>query len=209
MDLNTINIISSVASLVVSVGAVALAIVFYMGGRNTELRVSTALAEIKAQTDALQKLSGRQIDKLMKHAFEATKSEPSTEITHQLLLILKDMPYALTSSVDKTHKESYDEQFIITLYIVLYFYTAQTNYWAQFYLPSSGEFDINDQFHQLVKRIVDSSCDDFGHAAKFLSTVDVNKLKSNSLVNLLDETKDNWRYSVKSTADIFIQKEHQ
>ena len=55
MDLNTINIIASVASLVVSVGAVSLAIIFYMGGRNTELRISTALAEIKAQTEALQK----------------------------------------------------------------------------------------------------------------------------------------------------------
>ena len=49
MDLNTISIIASIASLVVSVGAVALAIVFYMGGRNTELRVSTLLAEIKSQ----------------------------------------------------------------------------------------------------------------------------------------------------------------
>ena len=118
------------------------------------------------------------------------------------------MPYALTSPIDKTHKESYDEQFIITLYIVLYFYTAQTNYWAQFYLPSPGDFDVNDQFHQLVRRMVDSSCDDFGHVAKFFSTVEPGKLNSNSLVNLLNETKNNWRDSVKSTADIFIQKEH-
>jgi len=47
-----------------------LSVVFYFAGRNTEVRVSTSLAKIEAQTDALQKLSGRQIDKLLKHALD-------------------------------------------------------------------------------------------------------------------------------------------
>ena len=41
MDLQTISILASISSLIVSIGAVVLAITFYMGGRNTELRITS------------------------------------------------------------------------------------------------------------------------------------------------------------------------
>ena len=209
MDLNTVTIIASVASLVVSIGAVTLAIVFYMGGRNTELRITTALAEIKAQTEALQKLSGKQIDKLLDHAFNSHTADSNTEITKQLLNVLKEKPDALMGQVSEQQKKtgSQDEQIQITLSIVIYFYTAQTNYWSQFYLPKPSEFDRDNQFHQLVKRIIDSSYADFNLSDKILSQIDENNLNRNNLINLFKETRDDWRYSVKSSSDVFIDRE--
>lgn len=56
----------------------------------------------------------------------------------------------------------------------------------------------------LIKRIVDISCDDFAHVAKILGNCDQEKLKSNVLAHLLDETKDFWRYRIKSTACLSV-----
>ena len=92
------------------------------------------------------------------------------------------------------------------MYIVLYFYTAQTNYWAQFYLPDPSNFDLTDQFHLLVERIVDRSCEDFIIVNNYLQNVGQDKLSANVLVNMYNETVSDWHSSVTSSKDVFIRK---
>ena len=55
--------------------------------------------------------------------------------------------------------------------------------------------------------LVDISCTDFSQMANILARCDQERLKTNPLAYLLNETKDFWRYRVRSTADVFVDQE--
>ncbi|MBZ5566076.1 MAG: hypothetical protein LAP13_27115 [Acidobacteriia bacterium] len=96
---------------------------------------------------------------------------------------------------------------LYSAYIALYFYTACTNYWSQFYLPDAAEFEGTNGFHQLCKRIVDVSNADFTHMAQILAACDQSRLHANPISHLMSEAQDFWRYHVRSTSDVFVSRE--
>ncbi|MDU0457830.1 MAG: hypothetical protein RW306_03765 [Geobacteraceae bacterium] len=202
--INTISILSGVFSIAISVIAIALSIAFYLAGRKTEISVSNSLTKIEAQTDALQKLSGRQIDKLMKHAFDNSGQSSSTEAMTQIVSVLSQMPLTITAMLKQPSVDPNKDDLVISLYAALYFYTAQTNYWSQYYLPKAVDFDPTNENHALIKRMVDLSDDDFRFVAETLTQFDPTLLANNMFSHLINETKETWRHAVKSSADVFV-----
>jgi hypothetical protein len=203
--INTINILAGISSIAISFIAIALSLTFYIAGRKTENRVSTSLAKIEAQTNALQKLSGKQIDKLMNHVFDGSASQ--SETMGQMIHILSQIPITITTILRQPidNPNQVDQNQIIALYAALYFYTAQTNYWSQFYLPKANEFDSENPFHTLTRRIVDFSAADFSTIVNWLSKCDQALVEKNNLYNpYIKETIETWRHHVKSSADVFV-----
>ena len=202
--INAINIIAGISSIIISIVAIYLSITFYIAGRKTENSVSISLAEIKTQTNALQKLSGKQIDKLMDHVFDGNISQSDT--MGQIINALSQIPITITTilrqPIDNPNQASQEQ--IAMLYSALYFYIAQTNYWSQFYLPKAIDFDQHNEFHALTKRIIDLSDNDFSVVAIWLSQCDPHLIEKTPLYNYLKETKDKWRHSVRSSSDIFV-----
>lgn len=202
--INTISILSGAFSIGISVIAMLLSILFYFAGRNTEIRISTSLAKIEAQTDALQKLSSRQIDKLMKHAFDDSGQSATNDAMIQLMNNLSQIPITITTILRQPSNTTNDAQLVADLYSALYFYTAQTNYWSQFYLPKAADFDETDANHAHIKRIVDLSCSDFNAVVNYLATCNQSLLANSSLSEYLRVTKETWRHTVKSSSDVFV-----
>ena len=198
------NVFGGITSTILGFLSIFISITFYIYGKKTETDTREALAEIKSQAEALQKLSGKHIDKLLDHTLGSSKNDSNSEITQQLLAILKSMPNALTSANDNSQHEGNDKQSIVTLHIALYFYTAQTNYWAQYYLPRLNEFEEQNSFHSFVKWVIDWSKNDYNVVANFLDNTDKEVLDHDPLVHLLKETDERWRHSVKSSAEAFI-----
>jgi hypothetical protein len=64
--LEIINLVASLASLILAVLAICLAVYFYTQSKNTETNVSGLLEGIRAQTDCLQKIVGRQMGQLIR-----------------------------------------------------------------------------------------------------------------------------------------------
>lgn len=197
--INAINIIAGISSIAISVIAIALAIIFYLAGRRTEISVSSSLAEIKAQTNALQKLSGKQIDKLMEHAFDGKIS--TSEAMNQIINILL---FKLPTTTLKQPVDNPNQEQIVALYAALYFYTAQTNYWSQFYLPKANEFENDNNFHVFTKRIVDLSWADFDTVANWRAQSNQALVEKTPLYSYIKETKETWRHHVRSSSDIFV-----
>ena len=202
--LNTLNILSGAFSIAISIIAMLLSIAFYFAGRNTEIRVSTSLAKIEAQTDALQKLSGRQIDKLMKHAFDDSGQAATNDAMIQLMNNLSQIPITITTILRQPSSTTNHTQLVADLYSALYFYTAQTNYWSQFYLPKATDFNETDANHAHIKRVVDLSYSDFNAVVNYLANCDQSLLTNSSLYEYLRVTKETWRHTVKSSAEVFI-----
>ncbi|MFA4902195.1 MAG: hypothetical protein WC600_05555 [Desulfobaccales bacterium] len=201
---NVINIIGGVSAIAISIIAMALSITFYIAGRKTENSVSSSLAEIKTQTNALQKLSGKQIDKLMDHVFNGNISQSDT--MGQIITALSQIPITITTilrqPIENPNQTSQEQ--IIGLYSALYFYIAQTNYWSQSFLPKVFDFDEKNEFHVLIKRVVDLSNNDFLSVATWLSQCDQSLIEKTPLYDYLKETKDKWRHAVRSSSDVFV-----
>jgi hypothetical protein len=203
------SIVSSIVSVILAVFAVGLSIYFFVQTKNTEKGVSSSLTKIETQADSLQKINAKWMDRLTRYVTE-NKSNPSDESIPKLMQIMAQFPQMITANFSQSPHSDTQEKLvneIYSSYIALYFYIAQTNYWSQFYLPDASDFDDNNEFHKLVRRMMDISCTDFAHIAKILENCDQTKLKSSPLVHLLNETKDFWRYRIRSTADCFIERE--
>jgi hypothetical protein len=201
--MNILSIFSGAFSIGISFIAMILSASFYFAGRNTEKSVAVSLARIEAQTDSLQKLSGKQIDKLMKHALDGHNQVSTNDTMLQLMNVLSQMPVTITTIL-KNPSDNSDKDHIMTLYVALYFYIAQTNYWAQYCLPKESEFDGTNDFHLQTKRVVDLSNSDFITVANWLNSCDYSLLEKISLSHLMVETKDTWRKYVRSSADVFV-----
>lgn len=202
--INTISILSGVFSISISVIAIFLSIIFYLAGRKTEISVSTSLTKIEAQTDALQKLSGKQIDKSMKHALDGANNSNGNDAMAQIMSTLSQIPLTITTILRQPTENTNDAQTIADLYAALYFYTAQTNYWSQYYLPKASEFDSENEFDALTKRIVDLSDSDFNGVANWLSQCDQRLLSQSTLWSYFKVTEEKWRHNVRSSAEVFV-----
>lgn len=205
------SIVSSVVSVILAVFAVALSIYFFVQTKNTEKEVTSSLTKIETQAESLQKINAKWMDRLTRYVTEPRPSQ-SEESIPLLIQILAQLPQTITASFTQVPQQNTQEQLvneIYSSYIALYFYIAQTNYWSQYYLPNARDFDQANEFHNLVKRIVDMSCADFAHIAKILGNCDQAKLKANTLAHLLEETKDFWRFRIRSTADCFVEREKE
>jgi len=203
-----LSIISSIVSIILALFAVALSIYFFVQTKNTEKNVTSSLSKIETQAESLQRINAKWMDRLTRYVTEP-RSSPSEESIPLLIQILAQLPQTITASFTQSPQQNTQEQLVnevYSSYIALYFYIAQTNYWSQFYLPNVSDFDHANEFHNLVKRIVDMSCTDFSHIAKLLSNCDQVKLKTNTLAHLLDETKEFWRFRIRSTADCFVEQ---
>jgi hypothetical protein len=88
--METASIIASFVSVIISVLAIWQAIYFYTQGKNTERNVQVALEAIKTQTDALQTLNARTLDRLTKYV--TTPRDESTQTAQLFAATMRDIP---------------------------------------------------------------------------------------------------------------------
>ena len=70
------SIVASIVSVVLGFLAIAMSVYFFVVGRKTEREVSNSLIKIETQADMLQKLSGRQMDRLTGYPLKAGHHMP-------------------------------------------------------------------------------------------------------------------------------------
>jgi len=206
------SVASSIASLVLALVAMWFAMYVYDKTKTTDQSITNSLAKIEAQAESLQKLSGKWMDRLTRYV---TTDRPPGLLDQQLphlITVLAQLPQAITMQISQPQKSDPPEQLIeelLTCYIVMYYYTALTNFWAQAHLPDASDIDEKNEFQQMTRRIVDGSCQDFNHMAQLLGAIDQQRLERNPSVNVLVETRDLWRHHVRSVADVWVQRGKQ
>jgi len=201
------SIVASVASTILAIVAIGLSVLFYTQGKNSEVRVQMALEGIRAQTDALQKLTGRWMDRLTKYV--TTPHEPMVETQSQLLLAIKELPKDIVSQLLVPSAQSQQPELLrecVSGYCALYYYTAIANYWAQFCLPPFEQFEDNSSYSEFIKNAVDQSYKDFQLLAGILERVDPSLLALNPLKHLVDKARDEYRHLIKDTMGVYTAR---
>lgn len=208
MTPETWSIISSIVSVVLAFFAIAISIWFFIVSRNTEKDVSNSLTQVKTQTEMLQKISGKQLDRLTKYVTEP-KTIDQSESFNEILKVVAQIPISLSSTFQQSGSSNDTLALraeLISCYIALYFYTAQTNFWSHINLPDAADFDSENHFDATCKRITDMSSTDFEAMAGILGKFSSSELRENSLNHLLEETKDEWRNLVLNTSQVYEQR---
>lgn len=209
IDSNTISITAGIASIILAIVAIFFTVWFFVLSKKSEKETSNSLTEIKTQATSLQTLTGKLMDRLTRYV-TTDKPNPMEIPFQQLVSALAQIPQSITANFTQTTVQSIPPEVIKELhilYIGLYYYTATSNVHAQFYLPSTENFDETNSAHQVVKRFIDTSHNDFKLMEDIINKCERNKLETSQVVHLLKEVENFWGNLVKSAADVLIQRE--
>jgi hypothetical protein len=208
--LTVLNTAVGLMSLVLGGFAIWLSLQFYSKGKDAEMRTAVTLEAIKAQSEALQKLTGKWMDRFTRHA---TEPKPADEGLLTLVNAMANLPTTIL-----THLRVYTEARgggvqeaalaeIANGYICLYHYTALANVAWQALLPASGVVDETEPIQTFVVQLVDSTAKDFRYMASVLEKLDKVRLRASTYVNLLDYTVNNLRQHVNDAATVLAERQ--
>src|SRR5262249_48107303 len=127
-----INTSVGLMALVLGIFAIWLALYLYCKARDSEKETATTLEAIKAQSEALQKLTGRWMDRFTRHAVEP---RPADEGLMQLVQVVASLPTTILAHLqvrgpDPSSQEPLLKE-IVDAYVGLYYYTALANVLGQ------------------------------------------------------------------------------
>ena len=204
--LATINTAVGLASLIFGGFAIWLSLHLYTKAKDAERETTNALAAIKAQSEALQRLTGRWMDRFTRHA---TEPRPADEGLMQLVHVVASLPTTILAHLDVVRapaQSNVPPQLIRELtdaYVGLYYYTALSNVLAQSLLPTEDIYNPQDSLHSGVSALVDRTAADFQHMANVMGGLDQSLVANSSLKRLLDEALNQWRPHVRYASQVF------
>lgn len=207
MNASDWGVVSGIVSLLMGGLSIWLSLHFYTQTNKTERSVTNSLTKIETQADALQKINAKWMDRLTKYVTE-DRPQPIIDASIVQLLEIVRTSHSISTTVSVPDKPENGELIreIINCYIIIYYYSALSNYWAQFKLPDIDDFNEADQLHILAKNVIDGSAGDFNHFANLLEKFAPEMLDAATLKPLLEETRDLWRNSVRGVAETFLRR---
>lgn len=198
------SITSSIASIILAIVAIVLAIYFYTQTKKTEKDVSMSLSKIEAQSQALERITGNQVERLTKHITERNSLDISQPKIEEML---KNMT---RESLNSNKQDNNNERINIVKYMIgTFHYCTISNYYAFMSLPPIEKFDETNNFHKRTKEMLDLTFND----VKFIKNqfellkVTEDEIKISGLENLYNDTVNTWEGLVKDSSGAFIQIE--
>jgi hypothetical protein len=180
-----------------------LSVHFYERAKDAEKQLAVLLEGIRSQTDSLQKLTGRWMDRFTRHA---TQPKPADEGLLALVSAVADLPTTILTtlrvapSTDPIQVEPMRAELVNT-YIGLYYYSGIANVSLQYDLPPASEYDETVSSHAAIRRLVDMTAADFNYMAGLINRVDRPRVEASPLAHLLQEANRDWAPLVR-TADL-------
>lgn len=209
--MEAMSLVASIVSVILGGFALFLSAYFFINTKNTENKVENTLEGIKSQTEALQKITLRQLDRLTKYA---TDNSPFNEILMNFLPSANTTPSnvdALFSQleVEKTEKEGLIAE-LINAYIGMYYYCAVTNVIAQGQLPPLEEYEANLPTSEMIKEIINKSASYFYSLKAILndnSRIHPYRITASSFNEIYKTTETNWSALVKDSTQVYAERE--
>ncbi len=203
--LTVLNTAVGLMCLVLGGFAIWLSFQFYSKAKDTEMRTAITLEAIKAQSEALQKLTGRWMDRFTRHA---TEPKPADEGLLALVNAMANLPTTILTHLrvyteskgGEPHEGALAE--ILNGYVCMYHYTALANVGWQALIPTSDAVDETDPRYMMAVQIVDSTAKDFRYIETVLGKVDRSRLSVSAYINLLDYTVNSLREHVADAASV-------
>ena len=205
------NTAVGVTSLVLGGFAIWLSLHFYERAKEAEKQAAILLEQIKTQTDSLQKLTGRWMDRFTRHA---TEPRPVDEGLMALVSAVADLPTTILTTLrispdnDSAQVEPLRSELINT-YIGLHYYSGMANVALQTHLPAATDYDETNTGHVFLRRLLDSPAADFNFMAENINAADRSRVDSSRLAHFLQETNREWAPLVRGADAVFRLREKE
>ena len=202
-SIDLINLAVGITSLLLAILAGGLSIYFFVATKETERRTAQLLEAIKTQTDALQKLTGKWMDKLINYS---TQSQPVySETLSTLMAVIQEMPSRLSVSLPASTDSDAVKKEMIVGYIGTYYYAAMANVAIQALVPQ--DFDVLDETHNALKSIVDNSYSDVNTFRELLQGQE-GELLSSRAYGFYQRAESDWFPLVKDFEQVYQEKQY-
>lgn len=203
-----INMASSLASIILAIVSLFLSLWFFTKSKETEQLVTNALAEIKSQTNTLQNLSGKYLDRLTRYVTQPKITDSS--LSPENALALAQLPNTIQNVLGQINSvsDSGDEQEddTLDLIIMLYLNVAQTNFYVQGYLPSAIDFDETNSAHIQIKNILDTTYQNFHYIETRLRSYSTKDIEENYWYPSYSEVQARLKHLVKDANQTMVSK---
>lgn len=201
--MGSLSFAASIVSIALGLIAIAMSVYFYTQGKNTEQRVTNALEAIKAQTDTLQRLAARQMDRLIKGVIEPDASHST--IVFAALDVLRSIPENIASQLHAALKAPNERSMLpdaVMGYIGTYYYCAMANVALQTYLPVFAELQPDNT----ARALVDQTFSDCNLLEGILNQFQPQALQASPLFHLYEEARNRWKPLVKDSLTVYQQR---
>ena len=197
-----LNFVLGGVSLALGIVAMWQAMHFYDKGKATETAVATALAEIKAQTAALERLAGRQLDRFTKAATQARAPEESLLSVARALAEIAPQVSQPTPSTPTSDVTALREEVVICYINTLYLAGL-----ANMVLVSAlKEMGPPDDGYAEVSALTEQTFVHFRHMQNVLSKVAASEIQASANAELYKETMADIAPNVANTAMVVQQR---
>lgn len=190
IQLNTfdwIALTSSIASLILAVVSIYLAVHFFIKSKEAEKQASNTLTKIEVQTKTLQNVSTRMLDKYVNYSTQPKQADETVILLAQM--VQNSMSQGL-SGTGETIDNDKIMQHLTTLYIVVVYYAALTNITMQSAIPEDmNEADLEAEM-PWIRTLLDRSNADFKVAAEWLDTHGGTYIQNSTVSNYYGEIVD-------------------
>jgi hypothetical protein len=207
MSIDTWNMAMGLSSLISTVIlgtlAIALSVYFFVKTKQTEGLVTSALSAIKQQTDSLQKLAAKQMDRLIGVVAEKPEFEQQRAFMVELVKIIQRP--AFTESSPKQNEISPEmRSWFLRLNIVAHFYAGLSNVLLGFNLPAK----IAEANEWMTKK-VDISYSDFFTLDEILQKTDQDFLRNHEIYSWYQECNNVIKPFVRDTISVYKKREQE
>jgi len=195
-----VTLVGAIASLILAVIAIWLAIHFFVNSKRSENEVSNLLSKLEAQTQILAKVTGKMLDKYVTYSTQPKQADETTILLMQLI-----SGVGLNNGIigeGPTVRNAPAMQELTTLYIATLYHAALTNIVMQPNLPEDiGELELEDSVWQ--KTLVERSYADFMGAANWLTNNGGDYIATSTAKHYYDEIMGLNNDDVKDTASVY------
>ena len=195
--LDILNVAAALASIVLAVVAIGLAVYFYVKGRDSESRASSVLSQMQSQVGTLDKLSGKMLDRLTKASIDA---RPEQEAILAIISTLRQIPESLANGPRGPIAQSVPQGEWIAALVAAYYYSSMANFLLQGMITAVDE---DTGIYKNFEGLVEASYRDFRYLEDLLADMGQVTLEANRLRPLYEETIRNWRPWVRSAFESY------
>jgi hypothetical protein len=156
-----LSIISSIFSIGLAILALWLSLRFFFSTNKSEKEATKLLTEIKTQTNLMQRVTGKMLDKYV--TFSTTPQSDQTEVLVRLLTLTGTGPNSGLVNDQKSFDDKTVLKELTNLYIAVAYHSALTNIFLQEHVTD----DIT-QLTEQVQNLLTITNHDFASAIKWI-----------------------------------------
>jgi len=201
--LDWFSLVSSIASLILAVISIWLAVHFYSKSKEAEKAAAQLLTKLETQTGLINRVTTRMLDKYV--TYSTSPKEPDESLLIMAQIVQSSLSQGLPNNNQVSQEDNSEAvvQHLTTLYIVVMYYAAISNAFLQATAPNQIS-ELEDSHKVLLER----SSSDYRTSMSWLDQYGTEYISASPAAGFYNEAIDgDFTSEIKDPVELYIAKE--